>query len=66
MNPRKPDVLVSTIFIINQHLFGLKVFFHYSVVSKGVMNAFGRASVLSSICLISVLLSVTTQALTQT
>lgn len=39
MNPRKPDVPVSATFIINQHIFGLKVFFHYSVVSKGVLNA---------------------------
>lgn len=39
MNPRKPDVSVSATFIINQHIFGLKVFFHYSVVSKGVLNA---------------------------
>lgn len=38
MNPRNPDVPVSSTFIINQHTFGLKVFFHYSVVSKGVLN----------------------------
>lgn len=38
MNPRKPDVPVSATFIINQQIFGLKVFFHYSVVPKGVQN----------------------------
>lgn len=36
-NPRNPDVPVSATFIINQNTFGLKVF-HYSVVSKGVLN----------------------------
>lgn len=37
MNCRKPDVPVSDTFTINEHIFGL-VFFHYSVVSKGVLN----------------------------
>lgn len=51
MNPRIPDVPVSATFITNQHIFGLKVFFHYDVMSPkcGLVNAFSRVSVLSSI-----------------
>lgn len=38
MNPREPDIPVSATFIRDQHTFGLKVFFHYSVVPKGALN----------------------------
>lgn len=51
VNPRNPDVLVSTTFVISQHIFGLKVFFHYSAMCPkcGLVSATGRVSVLSSI-----------------
>lgn len=55
MNPRKSGVPAFATFIINQRIYGLKAFFQHTVAAKncpkyGLMNALGRASVLSSIC----------------